>query len=360
MSRVLLLLTLTAAPAGAAQDTSAVQEPPRLPADALPLFAAHDVLAFTITGDLDALRRDRRDREEHPATLTVAHGDSPVALDVQLRTRGKFRLQRRTCGFPNYRLNVRKSQVVGTVFDGQDRIKVVAHCQDRRDDYEENTIQEYLAYRILNLLTPVSFRVRLARVTYVNTGKEPADTLTKYAFLIEDAEHVAERNGLTALKVPVVPPELCDWDYLTLAAVFQYLLGNTDWSGFMAEPGENECCHNMVPIGHPTGPVLPVPYDFDMSGFVNPRYATVAPQLEIRTVRERLYRGFCHAAPLLPAAFERFNAQRPAIEALVREASALDERTRARMLDYIGDFYRVINDPRLVEREFHRRCRRLG
>ena len=53
----------------------------------------------------------------------------------------------------------------GTIFEGQDKFRVVTHCRDR-DEYEENVLEEYLAYRIYALLTEISFRVRLARITY--------------------------------------------------------------------------------------------------------------------------------------------------------------------------------------------------
>lgn len=352
-----------AAPPARAQQPApdTIPEPPRIPPESLPLFASHDVLEIRLVGDLTNLKKDRDAAEEHPAELSFrAAGDSVVTLQVQCRTRGNLRLQRRICSFPNFRLNLKKKEVRHTVFDGQDKLKVVAHCQDKRGDYEENTIQEYLLYRVFNLLSDVSFRVRLARITYVNTHDDKLDSLTRYAFFIEDDDHLAARHGLSALDVPAVPPDVVDWDYLGLVSVFQYMIGNTDWSAFMREPHKEECCHNTRPIGTHAGPVLPVPYDFDVTGAVNPRYAVPNKGLPINSVRHRLYRGFCQAPQELAPVFQRFNGQREAIYALVRDAPGLREKAIKEMLEYFDEFYEIINDPKAVDRKIHRDCRRLG
>lgn len=114
--------------------------------------------------------------------------------EVQIRPRGKFRLQRSTCSFPNIRLDFKKNQVENTVFQDQDRLKLVAHCQTNREEYQQQTLLDYLIYRSLNLLTDPSFRVRLAQITYVDTEEDDAP-LTRYAFFIEDEDRMADRNG---------------------------------------------------------------------------------------------------------------------------------------------------------------------
>lgn len=360
MRRIILCAALVSVSGVAAAAQEPADDPPAIPPESLPLFASHEVLSLTLTGDLTKLRKDRReDAEEHPARLSFVAGDSLVALEVQLRTRGKLRLQPRVCGFPNFRVNFKKKAVRGTIFDGQDKLKVVGHCQDR-DEYAENTVEEYLAYRILNLLTDVSYRVRLARVTYVDTHDARPDSLTRFAFFIEDEEHVAARHGLVALKVPGVHPTQADWEYLNLVGVFQYMIGNTDWSAFMPEPGNPECCHNTQPIGTNWGAVKPVPYDFDVTGLVNPRYAVPDPRLRIRNVRQRLYRGFCGSPAALQPVLARFNERRDAVYALYRETPGLREKTVEQTLQYFDKFYDVINDPKAVERELHRRCRQVG
>src|SRR2546428_766083 len=179
-SHVLLLssLVLCAAPRAPAQQDS---QPARVR-----LFDAPEALPLTLTADFNALSKDRGEtKQEHAGVLAFVGpaGDS-VALDVRLRTRGHFRLQRRNCDFPPLKLSFDKQQVKHTVFAGQGSLKLVVHCQDR-DSYEQNLLQEYLLYRVFNLITEKSFRARLARVTYLDrSGK--AKPVTRYAFFIED------------------------------------------------------------------------------------------------------------------------------------------------------------------------------
>ncbi len=148
----------------------------------------------------------------------------------------------------------------------------MTHCQNNSEAYEQYVLLEYLVYRTYNLLTDLSFRVRLARITYDDTESNRAP-VTRYGFLIEDKDLLAARNSVEFLEILDVPINLVDADNLALIGVFQYFIGNTDWSAFRPEPDKDECCHNTKPIGMPGGPVYSVPYDFDLSGLLNTRYA---------------------------------------------------------------------------------------
>ena len=228
---------------------------------------------FTIEAPLTTIFKDRgKERNERPSKLILPAADGqPTALKVDIRTRGKTRAERRICEFPPLRLDF-DTAGRGTMFETENALKLVTHCQDGRAEYDQYVLQEYLVYRVYNLLTDLSFKVRLARVTYVDTdGKR--DPVTRNGFLIEDVDAVAARNGWQALRVPAVPPQISDPPTLALVEVFMYLIGNPDWSVFSIEPGEETCCHNTVPIGAGAGPVFSVPYDFDIAGIVHTRYA---------------------------------------------------------------------------------------
>jgi hypothetical protein len=327
-----------------------------------PLFASAEPLTIVIEAPFDSIFRERgAESPEFEGKLTVNEGGRAIPLEVQLRTRGLTRLRRDVCEFPPLSVDFDREDVEPTVFAGQNRIKLNVHCQSDRD-YEQYVLQEYLAYRIFNLLSDMSFRVRLARVTYVNT-LERGDTLTRPAFWIEHQDMLAARNGVRAVNVAAVPPEFTDPAFLALTEVFEYLVGNPDWSAFGKGPGEEECCHNTQPIGDAVrGPVFPVPYDFDVTGLVNTRYAdrVFAPAergLGITRVGQRVYRGICPSRALLPATFQLFNEKRDAIHALYREQAELDPDVLKRSLEYVDEFYETINDPRRAEREIHRRCR---
>jgi hypothetical protein len=345
-------------PSALAQE--APQPPLHVTRPPAPLFTSHDVLRITIEGPLDRLfrERDEEEKESYEGILWHHAPGRDEAYDVELRTRGHYRLRPTTCEFPPLRVNFKRSQVEGTVFAGQNKIKMVTHCQDRRDEYEQYVLQEYLVYRMFNLLTDKSFQVRLAHITYVDTGGE-RDSVTKYAFFIEDEDVMAERNGWDVLEVPMVIPSQMQQDALVLVELFEFMIGNTDWDAFYGELG-GICCHNTVVIGSfREFIVIPVPYDFDLCGLIWPRYVTPNPRLPIRNVRQRLSRGICRPREDLEAVFPLFEEKRGAIYELVRTLPDLDPKRLEDTIEYLDQFYEIIGDPRKVQRELLNRCREV-
>ena len=328
-------------------------------ADTAGLFSSHELLTLTIEAPFKTIFKERdQESSYHPALLRYEDSQgSPATVDLKIKTRGLYRLKRSTCNFPPLMLNFPRKQLDETLFANQDKLKLVPHCQDKRSEYEQYVLQEYLIYRTFNLLTDLSFRVRLARITYVDTESD-RDPLTKYAFLIEDKEAMATRNGWEGIEVPIVPPDVCDQEQLSLVEVFQYLMGNTDWDAFQAPPGEPECCHNVKVIGNLAGPAFTVPYDFDFAGVIATRYAKPDKSLPIRSVRDRLFRGICRPREELDETLRVFNEQKQAIYALYQNQMGLEEKYLNRTIKYFDEFYKIVNDSRRVTRELVRNCRK--
>ena len=59
---------------------------------------------------------------------------------------------------------------------------------------EKLILREFLVYKIYNLFTPMSFRVRLLRINY-NDTRGKIKRYTQYGFLIEDVDDVTKRNN---------------------------------------------------------------------------------------------------------------------------------------------------------------------
>ena len=347
---------LLAGPAAQAQEAPLAS--PQQPAS---LFSSHDLIELTIEAPFKKVFRERsQEPEQFPAVLGYLDaGGEKVSIDLKINTRGRFRLRKRTCNFPPIRLDFPKDSVGGTVMAGQNRVKLVTHCQDKRDDYEQYVLQEYLIYRMYNLLSDVSFRVRLAHVTYVDT-EEDREPLTKYGFLIEDKDDMAERNGWEAIEdVPVIPPDMFEPLQICIVALFQFMIGNTDWSAYKAPPGETDCCHNTKVVGSMAGPVVSVPYDFDMSGIISTRYSQVAPGLEIRNVRQRLYRGRCMPRDVLMQGVALFLEHREGIYELYTNQRGLDPKVLEKIVKYLDEFYEILSDERKIDREIERDCRKF-
>jgi hypothetical protein len=347
----LAFLAFLALPAASLRGQEAGAPTLAAPPPSAPLFSSDEPLAFRIDADFRQLRRDRdQESEERPGTVTLA--DAPP-LPVQVRTRGNFRLRNSTCRFPPLRLNFPKKALAGTVLDGEDKLKLVTHCRDS-DNFEQNVLEEYLAYRIYNLVTDSSFRVRLARVTYVDAAGEE-DTVERWGFLIEDDDALAERLGGTVLEAEQVHPARFTGASIGPLELFQYLIGNTDFS-MIAGAKDDICCHNVVLFSDGSEQYIPVPYDFDFAGLVNARYAKPNPNLPIKRVTSRLYRGNCMHNAYVDDALSQITAQRQAVHDLMSAIPGLTDRSREVALRYIGDFFSTVTDPGDVEKRLLRKC----
>ena len=290
-----------------------------------PLFASEEAIELTLTADFALLKDDRRESPERPATVTVtteAGGD--VTIEAQLRTRGRFRLDKRSCSFPPLRLNLKKKQTEGTEFEGQDKLKVVSPCRPNRDSYEQLVLNEYLVYRTFAMITATSFQVRLARITYVDESGDE-DPFTRLAFFIENDDALAARVGMgfEVFDIPEdknLPHSVFEPTTTQTMAIFQYMIGNTDWSEVAG--------HNVEVLGI-GGIAVPVPYDFDFSGIVEAPYSVPDPSLGIKRVQDRIYRGWCRSNLDPEPILERFRAAETDIKALYRDFPYLEDGERS-------------------------------
>jgi hypothetical protein len=318
------------------------------------LFLSDEPLVIRLEAPLRTVLASRDDPKFRPARMTIADVDSePVAIDLRVRVRGKSRTE--ACEFPPLLLDFPKDQPEGSAFSGEKRLKLVTHC--RADtDHEQHVLLERQIYLALNQLTSASLRTRPVKITYLDTdrGREIVDRL---GFLIENEDRFAERSGFTTVSLQRVDRALYDPSTLAMLDVFQYFIGNTDWSA-LEGPGEDACCHNVVPFARADGVLLPVPYDFDASGLVAAPYAVPAQGLPIQSVRDRLYRGGCRDLAALEPVFATFTARRNALMALFTTDAGLPERSAERARNYIDAFYAVLADKSKTEREFRRNCSR--
>jgi hypothetical protein len=224
-----------------------------------------------------------------------------------------------------------------TLFAGQTMLPMTTHCREKPAEYEQYVLKEHLAYGIYNELTDKSLRTRLARVTYRDTGRKNR-TVERYAFFTEHFDSLAARHGAEFWATENFDPRAADPNDVATLELFEFMIGNTDWSTVKA--------HNVAHIRTPAGAVTPVAYDFDFSGIVNAPYATPPPQLRIRTVTQRVYRGFCHQDLDWTQLFAKFQDRRDAIERVVEdEIEALEEPHRKAALAYLEEFFAILASP---------------
>jgi hypothetical protein len=327
-----------------------------LASDPVSMFQSEELLEITITGAIDQLDEDRDTGIAYkPVTVTYENNaGETVSVDVELHSRGEKRLSRRTCSFPPIRIEVSKKERAGTLFEGKKKWKLATQCQPGYKQYERYLITEYLSYKIFNLLTDQSFLVRLAKINYVDSPSDK-NLHTSYGFFIEPTKAVAKRIGLKRLKIKETSAVTLDGEHLNLVSLFHFLLGSTDWSA--THGGNEECCHNGKLFGEVDGSSnLFIPYDFDMTGLVNPEYATIDAALKLDSIRERRYRGYCRNLEYLDANIALLNSKQNDILELFETMPYLTSGEKKKKIGYLNKFFRIINDSGRVERKITGRC----
>ena len=123
-----------------------------------------------------------------------------------------------------------------------------------------------------------------------------------------------------------------------------------------AGPGR-ECCHNTVLFELPDQRFINVPYDFDMTGFVDPPYQMVSAELRIKNVRQRLFRGFCREGDYTRQAVQKLLAEKAALLDIVRTDPRMDERSRTKAVEYLESGFALLEDPKELEKRVLTACR---
>ena len=325
----------------------------RIDAEQRRLFGGTDPFPFTLQADFKAIGKDRNpeSKNDYPGLLTVDGPAGPTVLHVQLRPRGHFRRRATMCAFVPVRVEFDKAEAKGTIFDGQKSLKLVVHCNNE-DDYEQYIVREYAVYRLMNLLTPMSFRARLARVSYVQS--KPGDAVhdagsvkpftTRIGMFIEDQDDVARRAEARVMEIPRITFKELEPDPLSLVMVFEYMISNTDFSIY--------ALHNVKLLRTQDRKVYVVPYDFDLSGLVHTSYALPSPGIGQLTVRDRVYRGPCRPQAEIEPVLERFTARKDDILGVYDSLHDLTPDYRADAKAYLQQFFSTITKDSSVRKTF--------
>ena len=312
-------------PAGAAADGSAGAAPPGVFDDRRPL-------EMELVYDSKALCRDPRQAAcaDLPATLLYRDAEGrQQRVPVALRTRGRYRADTVQCSLPALFVFF-TGETRGTLFAGESMLPLTTHC-DRSAQHEQYLLKEYLGYRIYESLTSKSLHVRLVRMIYRDAAAGRLEPIERYAFFTEHFDSFARRQGVTVRPKGLFDPRSGDPAEITTLDLFQYAIGNTDWSVVKG--------HNVLLVEGEGARVTPVPFDFDFSGLVDAEYASVSPEVSIRTVRQRVFRGVCDPDTDWDAAFAHFAARRDDVLRLADEIPDLQPRQRLGAVDYLDDAF---------------------
>lgn len=331
-------------------DTTSLLEPVVQTIEQTSIFDDNLPIDLTLKYDISSFMKNKKKGEYLDALLVVHINDiDSVVKKIRLKARGNFR--RGHCIFPPIYLNFKTDPIKNTDLKEIKKMKLVTHCSMLKT-YQDYIIKEYLAYKIYNQLTDLSFRVKLVNINYIDTGKK-GRTYTKEGFLIEPIDLLIKRTKSVEVNGNFVNADKVIDEDMARVALFEYLIGNTDWR---IKGG-----HNMkyIKLFDELSPkVTPVPYDFDFAGFVHTNYAKPQEWTSIKSVTEREYLGNCNINDeILLKTIDTFVRNKEKFYSIINDCNALSNKEKRRLLDFVKGFYNEAASPQLMLKTLKRECR---
>ena len=312
------------------------------------LFNSSEPLRVTCSLNLRDFLRSTDPSKLFDARLTFYFSDADTLVqDVKMKPTGKFR--RSYCSFPPIELQFSKPNEKKKNTENQHTVKIINQCQNSKL-YEGYLLKEYLVYKMYNLFSAYSFKVRLLIITYQDNRKAGRQYI-KYGFLLENPHKMASRNNAKLIKeqglnrLNVLPYDI------TRTALFEFMVSNTDWTA--------SAQHNIKildPLDVNVNRRVFVPFDFDYSGFVNTVYAAPAPDIDQQSVTQRIYLGPCENDEVFDSIFNEFASKEQAIRDLVMNFQLLDKSERTRAMKYLDEFFGALQNRKQLMFVLRRSC----
>lgn len=295
------------------------------------LFDTDDLFEISLKFDLNEFRRVRSDQDYLDAVLTYFSSDKDsVSKNIKVKARGNIRRTGDICDFPPLMLNFKMKSGAGDDFSGINKLKLVPYC---RVGYEEYILKEYLVYKLYNIVTDYSFKVRLFKVNYINSVKEKKP-ITQFGFVIEPLEFLQKRADLIEITYPNITQRAISPESLDKMAIFNYMIGNTDWSVPVR--------HNIIILTKKQSGAnenISLAYDFDYSGLVNAPYAIPFETLPIKVVRERLYLAVCRSESEFTKTLNEFLEKKEQFYKVVNDFPYLSAKVKKDLTGYLDQFF---------------------
>ncbi|MEL0225126.1 MAG: hypothetical protein VW912_00380 [Flavobacteriaceae bacterium] len=297
------------------------------------LFSSNEILETKIAFSPKQLRKSNNDTLYFDTPLMYKEGGEWKETEIGIRARGNFR--RATCYYPPVKVDLKKKKAKGTLFEGQKKLKLVLPCK-QQDDKNDNILKELMVYKLLELVTPYHFKTRRLTIEFTDLNKKKTKVETINGFFIEDDKKVAKRAEGKVIE-RFIHPMAMDSDASIRNALFQFMIGNTDFSTAYQHNGK---------LLYSGKKIIPLPYDFDMSGFINPSYAVVNETLGISSIRERKYRGFKRTDEDFQKVRKDFIEQKQAMYDLMNSYKADFDNPKEfnEAYTYIESFFEIIED----------------
>lgn len=259
-------------------------------------------------------------------------------IQVSLRARGNFR--RKHCYFTPVKIKIKKSDALNTIFSDNRTLKLVLPCKNNRDK-NDNILKEFIAYKIYEIISLYYFKTRRLEVDYTNQKNKKGINYNLVGFLIEDDDKVAKRFDGKIVKRKISPLAMDDFNSVNLS-FFNFLIGNTDFSSAHQHNGKLLFYEKKI---------IPIPYDFDLTGWVKPKYGLGITNRLGYSFEERNYIGFKRGKNIYSKVRNHYLRLKEKIFNTVElyESEFEYKKSYNLMMDYLRGFYEILEDDKLYD-----------
>jgi len=308
------------------------------------IFDIESPVSISIKADLGQLINNR-EIIQIPAKIVVIAENIEHNFEGSIEVRGNFRRAAENCDFPPLRLLFSQTDIERTIFDGNMNVKLVTHCKENSSRFIQYMGKEYTTYKLYNLLSPYSLKVKMVDITYID-DKDQLKTMNNQAFIIEDVNHLAAHYNMKEFEGKLSADDIQKENLLQLS-VFQFMIGNTDW---------------IIPLSknlkfiRDDDRTLAVPYDFDYTALVDPDYS-IGGGYSILSTPVRKYKGPCYEIDELEAEFVRLKGKKEELLDIISESPYLKRKSKSTMKNYITEFFTIIESREKVADYFQYICK---
>ena len=298
------------------------------------LFQSEDIIPIQISFSNKVLKKSQIDSIYFDTNMKYQTADGSWSeINVGLRARGNFR--RSTCYFPPIKMKIKKSDAKGTIFKGNKKLKLVIPCL-LEDNKNDNILKEFIAYKLFEVISPYHFKTRRVAIDFDEIRKKKTKKFALNGFLIEDDKNVAKRFGGKVFE-RFIHPLAMSAEASVQNTFFQYMIGNTDFSVAYQHNGK---------LLYSDKNIIPLPYDFDMSGLVDPSYAVANQALGLEDIQQRAYRGFKRDESLMYSVRDQFLNNKEKIFTIIDSFKADFDSPgeHQEVVDYISSFFEIIEN----------------
>ena len=247
-------------------------------------------------------------------------------------------LEESTAISPQLKLRLKKRDASNTIFSDNRILKLVLPCKNERDK-NDNILKEFIAYKIYEIISPFYFKTRRLEINYTDQKRKNQKNFNLIGFFIEDDDKVAKRFDSKIIKRKISPLAMDDFNSVNLS-FFNFLIGNTDFSSAHQHNGKLLFYEKKI---------IPIPYDFDLTGWVKPKYGSGITNRLGYSFEERNYIGFKREKSIYSKVRNHYLTLKEKILKTVElyESEFEYKKSYYLMMNYLREFYEILENDKL-------------